>query len=61
MLGALLGSFDLFTFYGLFLGALGLRKVGKLSSGAAWTIVLGLWLVGVLIKVSWAAAFGGGM
>lgn len=57
-LGALLGSFDLFTFYGLFLAALGLRKVGKLSSGSAWTVALGLWLLGVLLKVGWAAAFG---
>jgi hypothetical protein len=57
-LGALLGSFDLFTFYGLFLAALGLRKVGKMSSGAAWTVAVGLWAIAVLIKVGWAAAFG---
>ena len=57
-LGALLGSFDLFTFYGLFLAALGLRKVGKMSSGAAWTVAVGLWAIGVLLKVGWAAAFG---
>lgn len=57
-LGALLGSFDIFAFYGLFLAALGLRKVGKLSSGAAWTVSVGLWAIGVLIKVGWAAAFG---
>ena len=57
-LGALLGSFDIFTFYGLFLAALGLRKVGKMSSGAAWTVAVGLWAIAVLIKVGWAAAFG---
>jgi hypothetical protein len=57
-LAALLGSFDLFTFYGLFLAALGLRKVGKMSSGAAWTVAGGLWAISVLIKVGWAAAFG---
>lgn len=57
-LAALLGSFDIFTFYGLFLAALGLRKVGKMSSGAAWTVAGGLWAIGVLLKVSWAAAFG---
>ncbi|HWW76193.1 MAG TPA: YIP1 family protein [Pyrinomonadaceae bacterium] len=57
-LGALLGSFDLFALYGLYLAALGMRKMGKLSSGSAWTIALGLWLVGVLLKVGWAAAFG---
>ena len=55
---ALLGSLDLFAFYGLFLAALGLRKVGKMSSGSAWTVVLGLWLLGVLLKVGWAAVFG---
>ncbi|MBV9923569.1 MAG: YIP1 family protein [Acidobacteria bacterium] len=57
-LGALLGSLDLFAFYGLFLAALGLRKVGKMSSGSAWTIAVGLWLVGVILKVGWAALFG---
>ncbi|MDT7688763.1 MAG: hypothetical protein QOJ70_3382 [Acidobacteriota bacterium] len=57
-LAALLGSFDLFTFYGLYLAALGLRKVGKMSSGSAWTVAVGLWLLGVLLKVCWAAAFG---
>jgi hypothetical protein len=57
-LGALLGSFDIFTFYGLFLAAVGLRKVGKLSSGSAWTVAIGLWLLGVLLKVGWAALFG---
>ena len=53
----LLGSFDLFTFYGLFLAATGLRKVGRLSSGAAWGVALGLWLVWLLVKIGWAAAF----
>jgi hypothetical protein len=57
-LGALLGSFDIFTFYGLFLAAVGLRKVGKISSGSAWTVAIGLWLLGVLLKVGWAALFG---
>jgi Yip1 domain len=57
-LAALLASFDLFTFYGLFLAALGLRKVGKMSSGSAWTIAVGLWAIGVLLKVGWAALFG---
>lgn len=58
-LGALLGSFDVFTFYGLFLAATGLRKVGKMSSGSAWTVSIGLWVLGVLMKVGWAALFGG--
>lgn len=58
MLAAALGSFDLFAFYGLFLAALGLRKVARLSSGAAWGIVLGLWLVGLIFRVALAAITG---
>jgi hypothetical protein len=46
-----LASIDLFALYGLFLAALGLRKIARMSSGAAWTIVLVIWLVGVLFKV----------
>jgi hypothetical protein len=57
-LKSMLGSLDLFAFYGLFLAAIGLRKVARLSSGAAWTIVIGIWLIGVLLKVGWAAMFG---
>jgi hypothetical protein len=55
---ALLSQFDLLRFYGMFLAALGLRKVGKLSSGGAWTIVIGLWLIGVLLSVGRVAIFG---
>lgn len=59
VLRAALSWFDLFTFYGMFLAALGLRKVGKLSSGSAWTIVIALWLLGVLFAAGRAAIFGG--
>ncbi len=55
---AALGSLDVFAIYGLVLAAIGLRKVGKLSSGAAWSIVIGFWLLSVVAKVGWAAAFG---
>lgn len=70
-LGALLGSdssrplravlswFDIFTFYGMFLAAVGLRKVGKLSAGAAWTIVIVFWLLCVAFAAIRALAFGG--
>jgi len=57
-LAALLGSFDLFAFYGLFLAAVGLRRVGRISSGSAWAVVIGLWLLLVLSRVGWAAMFG---
>lgn len=58
VLRALLSWFDLFTFYGMFLAATGLRVVGKLSSGAAWGIVIALWLLAVLFGVARAALFG---
>jgi len=59
VLVALLSQFDLLRFYGLFLAALGLRKVAKISSGSAWAIVIGLWLLGLLAAVASAAVFGG--
>ncbi|MBC8031065.1 MAG: YIP1 family protein [Pyrinomonadaceae bacterium] len=51
MLATILGSFDLIQFYGLFLGAVALKTLGKLSSGSAWAIVLGIWFVGLLLRV----------
>jgi len=59
ILRAALSWFDLFTFYGMFLAALGLRKVGKISAGGAWAIVIGLWLLGMVLGVARAALFGG--
>ena len=59
VLTALLSQFDLLRFYGLFLAALGLRKVGKMSSGAAWGVVISLWVIGAILKVASAAIFGG--
>ena len=59
ILRAALSWFDLFTFYGMFLAATGLRKVGKLSSGAAWGIVIAMWVLGLLFGVARAALFGG--
>lgn len=37
---ALLGTFDLFFIWGWILAAIGLRIVGKVSTGTAWAIVL---------------------
>lgn len=58
VLVAFLSQFDLLRFYGLFLAALGLRKVAKLSSGQSWGVVLSLWLIGLLLAVGSAALFG---
>ena len=56
---ALLRQFDLLRFFGMFLAALGLRKVAKISSGQAWGVVIVLWLIGLLLAVGSAAIFGG--
>jgi hypothetical protein len=56
---AVLSQFDLLRFYGLFLAALGLRKVGKMSSGSAWGVVIAFWIIGAILKIASAAIFGG--
>jgi hypothetical protein len=61
VLATALGSFDLLSFYGLFLAALGLRKIARLSSGSAWTIVLIIWLIGIIVRLAFAAITGGAM
>ncbi len=58
VLATALGALDILSFYGLFLAALGLRKVGRLKSGSAWAIVLTLWGIGVLARIAVAAATG---
>ncbi|HKG47543.1 MAG TPA: Yip1 family protein [Pyrinomonadaceae bacterium] len=58
VLVAILNQFDLLRFYGLFLAALGLRKVGKLSSGQAWGVVLTLFLIVAFLRIIMAAIFG---
>ena len=58
VLTALLSQFDIIRFYGLFLAAIGLRKVGKISSGSAWGVVLGYWLLGLILSVAWHAIRG---
>jgi hypothetical protein len=54
-----LAQFDLLKFYGLFLAALGLRKVAKMSSGSAWGVVLSWYLIFAVLKIARAAIFGG--
>jgi hypothetical protein len=54
-----LSNFDLLRFYGLFLAAIGLRKVAKISSGSAWAIVIGFFLIRAILGISSAAIFGG--
>jgi len=59
VLRVLLTSIDLFQIFGMIIAAIGLKHVAKVSSGSAWTVVLGLKLIAVIIGVAMAAAFGG--
>ncbi len=56
---AILSQIDLLRFYGLVLAAIGLKKVAKISSGSAWSIVIGLYLIRAVLAVASAAIFGG--
>ncbi len=56
-IAALLSSFDLFAIWGWVLAAIGLQKIAKISSGAAWAVVLMLGLLGVIAKVIGAIFF----
>ena len=47
VVAALLGSIDFFAIWGWILAAIGLQKIAKISSGAAWTVVL----IVALIKI----------
>jgi hypothetical protein len=58
ILTTLLSQIDLLKFYGLFLAALGLRKVARLSSGSAWGIVISFWVIGVVLRIVRAGLFG---
>lgn len=51
VLNAVLGTFDVFFIWGWILAAIGLRIVGKISSGAAWAIVLLVALLNVAFRV----------
>jgi len=51
VLATLLATFDLFLIWGWILAAIGLRITGKISSGAAWAIVLIMALVSVTFRV----------
>lgn len=61
VLATLLGVFDLFAFYGLYLAAVGLGRVARLSAAAAWGVVLVVWLLGVALRVLFALLAGTAM
>ncbi len=51
VLATLLSTIDLFAIWGLILAAIGLHKVGKISKGSAWAIVLIITLIGITWRV----------
>ncbi len=56
---ALLGSFNLFTFWVIALLALGFSTASaKVRFGQALTMVLAAWLLTVVVKSGWAAGYG---
>jgi hypothetical protein len=57
VLAALLSTFDVFAIWGWILAAIGLQKVAKISSTAAWTVVLLVGAIGVVAKVIGAMLF----
>lgn len=51
-------SLGLFALYGLWLTATGLRHAGeKVTGGTAWSIAIGLWVLGLLLGLGAAALF----
>ena len=56
-LHSLLGSFDLLTLWPLFLMALGGAIVARVKPANGYVLIFGVWLVFVLIKTGFAAAF----
>jgi hypothetical protein len=58
VLATALASLDVFALFGLFLAALGMQKVARMSSSSAWTIVIAFWLIGLVLKLALALAFG---
>lgn len=51
VLHAVIGTFDVFFIWGWILAAIGLRIIGKISTGAAWAIVLVVALLNVAFRV----------
>jgi len=61
VLESLAGSIDIFTLWNLILLSIGLAIIAgskKITAGKTARVVLGFWLVYVLVKLGWRAAFG---
>lgn len=55
VLFALLGSFDIFVLWAIYLLTVGFSKVARVSKLKAATIIITLWLVTVVVKIGFAA------
>ena len=51
VLATLISTIDLFAIWGLILAAIGLAKVGKISKGSAWGVVIILTLIGIMFRI----------
>jgi hypothetical protein len=59
VLFAVLSAFGLLTLYHVWLTAAGLRNAGqRVSSSSAWSVSIGLWVIGLLLAVASSALFG---
>lgn len=58
VVATLLATFDLFAIWGWILAAIGLQIVGKISSTAAWGIVIILALVGLTFRIVFSLVNG---
>lgn len=58
VLATLVSSIDFFLIWGFILAAIGLHKVGRISKGTAWAIVLILGLTGITFRILLALISG---
>ncbi len=58
VLTTLISSIDIFAIWGIILAGIGLHKVGKLSKGSAFGVVLVLTLIGITFRVLQAVLTG---
>ncbi|HEX7175701.1 MAG TPA: YIP1 family protein [Pyrinomonadaceae bacterium] len=59
VLFAAASAFGVLSFYGLWLLATGLKNGGeRVSKTTAWSMAIGIWVIGLLLAVSSAALFG---
>lgn len=56
--GAVFDSIEVFSIWGVILAAIGLHKVAGFSKGLAWTISIGLFVIGIIFAMV-GAAIGG--